>query len=206
MHELDMDYVMRDKRLILVTGRSNVGKSSMVRGLTRIRVPVGKRPGTTKKRYIIDMGSVSVVDLPGFGYMRGQSKKRIDAMKTEIVRTIERWREQVIVAILVIDISIFEELTDRWEHRGEIPVDIEFYEFLCELFPNVIIAANKADRLNRTALYRTLELLRTKMSEVVPGRELVVILTDASSGQGIADLKQVIENILTKDGIPRPHW
>ncbi len=202
----DNIHEMKRENLIIITGRSNVGKSSIIRRLTRARVPVGKRPGTTKKMYFIEMGSVNLVDLPGFGHMQGQSKKRIERTKTEIIRTIESWKEKVIVAVLVVDISIFGQLINRWENRGEIPIDVEFYSFLCELFQNVVVVANKSDRLSRAVRHDVCDVLKTKMSEAVPTRELLVVQTDATSGQGIIELKHTIEQLLAKEKIPLPDW
>ncbi|MFW9931762.1 MAG: GTPase, partial [Candidatus Thorarchaeota archaeon] len=116
--------------LIVFAGRSNVGKSSTIRVLTGMKVRVGKKPGSTRWEQEIDMGSVKFVDIPGFGYMRGQSKEEIDQTKDRIIKNLEEWREQLALAVLIIDISLFRELFERWDARGEIPIDVEFYSFL----------------------------------------------------------------------------
>ena len=68
--------------LVVLAGRSNVGKSSLIRALTGKRVRIGKRPGSTRWELKIDLGPVTLLDIPGFGHMSKQSKTAIDEMKT----------------------------------------------------------------------------------------------------------------------------
>jgi GTP-binding protein EngB required for normal cell division len=133
--------------LVVFAGRSNVGKSSTIRALTGKKIRVGKKPGSTRWKQEIDIGSVKLVDIPGFGFMRGQSKEDIDATKDRIVQNLENWSEHLALAVLILDISLFRELFERWDARGEIPIDVEFYTFLKEISPAVIVVANKIDKL-----------------------------------------------------------
>ncbi|HDD67259.1 MAG TPA: GTP-binding protein, partial [Candidatus Thorarchaeota archaeon] len=116
--------------LVVFAGRSNVGKSSVIRALTGKRVPVGKRPGSTRREIRLEMGPVTLVDIPGFGFMAKRSKRAIEEMKTSVIHTLEEWSDQIVLAVLIIDAFLFREIVERWEKRGEIPIDIEFYAFL----------------------------------------------------------------------------
>ncbi|MHA1927770.1 MAG: GTPase, partial [Candidatus Thorarchaeota archaeon] len=129
----------RDKPLVVFAGRSNVGKSSTIRALTGKKIVVGKHPGSTRWEKMFDVGSISIVDIPGFGFMRGKSKTSIEEMKVTIIQKLEGWSEQLALAVLILDLSLFRELTERWAKRGEIPIDIEFYTFLSEIAPEVIV-------------------------------------------------------------------
>jgi len=71
---------------LLLIGRSNVGKSSVIRQLTGKRVRIGKRPGVTRKPSRYRCGELDVVDMPGFGFMAGVSRERYEEIKTGIVR------------------------------------------------------------------------------------------------------------------------
>ncbi len=63
-------------------GRSNVGKSSVIRQLTGKRVLVGRRPGVTRKISRYHCGKIDIVDMPGFGFMAGVSREAQEHVKT----------------------------------------------------------------------------------------------------------------------------
>jgi GTP-binding protein EngB required for normal cell division len=205
MHEQDHSGAEK-KPLVVFTGRSNVGKSSTIRALTGRRVRVGKKPGSTRWEQFIDLGSVVLVDIPGFGYMAGQSKTTIEEMKTTIVRKLEEWSDRVIVSVLIIDVSLFEQLVERWDQRGEIPVDVEFYTFLSEITPQVIVVANKIDKVKAREKERAIAYLKGKLQSAVPDRELTVVVTTASKRSGISGLKTAIERTLSRKGVLKPEW
>ncbi len=194
------------KPLVVFAGRSNVGKSSTIRALTGIKIKVGKKPGSTRWEHRIDLGSVVLIDFPGFGYMAGQSKTSVDEMKTRIVHTLERMSERIAVAILVIDVSLFRVLFERWNARGEIPIDVEFYTFLSEIAANVIIVANKIDKVKKKEQERELMYLREKLEIALPDHEPVIIATTAKKKKGIGKVKKEIESNLKTMGIENPHW
>ena len=194
------------KPMIVFAGRSNVGKSSTIRALTGKRVRVGKKPGSTRWELMIDFGPVTVVDIPGFGYMAGQSKTTIEETKTKIVQKLESWKEKIVLAVLIIDVSLFRELYERWSNRGEIPIDVEFYSFLSEITPNVIVAANKVDKVKPHILQEELNFLQTTLKQAVQTREPIVVLTSAPKRRGISELSSLIDNILVEQGLEKPRW
>lgn len=196
----------RQVPLVVFAGRSNVGKSSTIRALTGKKVRVGKKPGSTRWEQEIDMGTVKFVDTPGFGYMRGQSKEEIDQTKDRIIENLEDWSERLILAILIIDVSLFRELYERWDARGEIPIDVEFYSFLSEISPEVIVVANKIDKLKKKEMQGELDYLEQKLIKAVPAKSPIIIVTSASKRIGIDDLKDETESILQKGGISPPDW
>lgn len=71
---------------VLFVGRSNVGKSSIIRLLTRRKVRVGRRPGITRKFDEIPFSDLTIVDMPGFGFMLGLNKKIQERIKKSIVK------------------------------------------------------------------------------------------------------------------------
>ncbi|MHA1638516.1 MAG: GTP-binding protein EngB [Candidatus Thorarchaeota archaeon] len=195
-----------DKPLVVFAGRSNVGKSSTIRALTGKKVVVGKHPGSTRWEKMFDFGSISIVDIPGFGFMRGKSKTSIEEMKVTIIQKLEGWSEQLALAVLILDLSLFRELTERWAKRGEIPIDIEFYTFLSEIAPEVIVVANKIDKLKNRELDADINYLYSKLEEAIPAKKPTVVITSAPRRIGMEDLKQLIEDILSKRGIEKPNW
>jgi GTP-binding protein EngB required for normal cell division len=196
----------KTKPLIVFAGRSNVGKSSTIRALTGIKVKVGKRPGSTRWEQFIDLGSVDLVDIPGFGYMSGQSKTAIEETKTMIVQKLERWSGRIVVSVLIIDISLFQELVIRWEERGEIPIDIEFYSFLSEISQNVIVVANKIDKLKAREVEEALRYLEFKLTEAESDKGPVIIKVSAVKRKGVRELANMIESKLSDLGYDKPSW
>jgi GTP-binding protein EngB required for normal cell division len=194
------------KPMIVFAGRSNVGKSSTIRALTGKRVRIGKKPGSTRWELMIDFGSVTVVDIPGFGYMAGQSKTTIEETKTKIVQKLESWKGKIVLAVLIIDVSLFRELYERWSNRDEIPIDVEFYSFLCEITPNVIVVANKADKVKPHILQEELNFLQTTFKQAVQTRNPIVVLTSAPKKRGISELSSLIDDVLVEQGLEKPRW
>ncbi|HIQ32184.1 MAG TPA: GTP-binding protein EngB [Methanothermococcus okinawensis] len=139
-----------DKPEVIVTGRSNVGKSTLVRMITGNKnVRVGKKPGVTLKINKYPMKNYTLVDLPGFGYMRGLEKKVEESIKDKIVWYIEDNCDKIACSILVIDGKAFPEIVERWDSRNEIPIDIEMFQFLKELDLNPIVFVNKMDKIKK---------------------------------------------------------
>jgi GTP-binding protein EngB required for normal cell division len=194
----------RERPLIVVAGRSNVGKSSIVRALTGRKVRIGKHPGTTRREEFIDLGSVALADMPGFGYAAGKDRASIDRMKTGVVRRLESWESRLVIAILVVDLSLFRELVERWEGRDEIPVDVEFYGFLSEISKHVVVAANKTDKLASRELSNEMQFLHAKL--VGSGESPDILPVSARNEDSISALRRRIEEILGQEGLEPPEW
>jgi len=133
--------------MIIFVGRSNVGKSTLIYQLTGKEVKRGKRPGVTRKPVEIKWRNRTIIDMPGFGFMHGVSKRVQEKIKTEIVHFIENNSDKIELAVLVIDGKSVLEIIERWEKRGEIPIDVEFFQFLQELDIPTIVAVNKMDKI-----------------------------------------------------------
>lgn len=196
----------REKPIIVFAGRSNVGKSSSIRILTGKKLRVGKKPGSTRWEKMIDLGPVQIADIPGFGFMAGQSKTTIDQTKDRIVHSLEGWAERLVLAVLIVDISLFRELYERWSARGEIPIDVEFYQFLSEISERVIIVANKADKLKKKELPREIAFLERKLRELAPRAEPEIVVTSCTKRTGFKTLRDHIDGALLEQGIEPPTW
>jgi GTP-binding protein EngB required for normal cell division len=200
------DHIGEESPLIVFVGRSNVGKSSIIRALTGKKVVVGKRPGSTRWEHMIEMGSITIVDIPGFGFMAGQSKTKIEDTKKHIIESLENWSDRILLSVLILDVSLFRELHDRWSSRGELPVDVEFYSFLCEISPRVVVVANKSDKLKSSRVQGELDFLVQMLREAVIEREPTVIVTNALKKMGVSLLRNLIDEILQEEGLEPPRW
>ncbi len=194
------------KPLVVFAGRSNVGKSSTIRALTGVKLRVGKKPGSTKRERKVDLGSVMLVDIPGFGYMSGTSKTDIENMKVDVVQQLEEWSDDILLGVLVLDISIFREIAQRWESRGEIPIDVEFYTFLNEIADSVLVIANKIDKVKKRNRHDELEFLRYKLIASLPTVEPLIMPISASREQGIGQLRNAMTEMIQAAGLGNPQW
>ncbi len=78
--------------------------------------------------------------------MERVAKKRQEDIKNFIVRYLEK-SEDILFAVQVTDAKAFAEIARRWEERGQIPVEIEMFQFLQELELKPILVANKIDKI-----------------------------------------------------------
>ncbi len=183
-----------EKDKIVIVGRSNVGKSSLLKALTGARVRVGKKPGVTlAPSFIPYKAGYTLVDLPGFGFMRGVDKSYQEKVKDFIVEYLEKG-EDIALAIEVVNIVAFEDIAARWEKRGMIPFEIELFEFLNELELQPIVAANKIDKIPAKEKKATLDNLcrRLGLGENWEEHKHVVVPISAKKGTGIEELKRLI--------------
>ncbi|AEK72979.1 GTP-binding protein [Thermococcus sp. 4557] len=180
--------------MIIFVGRSNVGKSTLIFRLTGKWVKRGKRPGVTRKPVEINWRGKLVVDMPGFGFMSGVPKAKQERIKDEIVHFIEDNADDIELAVLVVDGKAAPEIIERWEKRGEIPIDVEFYAFLRELGIPVIVAVNKMDKIKN--LQKTINFLAEKFG--VPYSEVpeTFIPISAKFGKNLLELRKLMEKKL----------
>ena len=172
---------------IIFVGRSNVGKSPLIRSLTGKSVPVGRRPGVTLKPLHLQFNDLLITDMPGFGFMSGVKERKQDIVKTKFVRYIEQNKDNIIIVILVLDAKSFAQVVDRWEGRGEIPVDVEMFQFLRELDIDVIAAVNKVDKIKD--IDNVMDGVAVRLGLLSPWRQWLDILAPVSAKKG--DIKAV---------------
>jgi len=139
----------RDAEVALV-GRSNVGKSTLMRELTGHTFETGQRPGVTRDPNHYDWAGQDFVitDLPGFGYMKGVPEEVLDRTKTEIVRYLETYADNILVGVLVVDGKAVIDIIDRHAGRDEIPHDVELFHFLRDIGVTPVVAVNKMDKVD----------------------------------------------------------
>ncbi len=139
----------RDGEVVLV-GRSNVGKSTLMRELTGHTFDTGRNPGVTRSPNHYDWGPEDFVitDLPGFGFMSGVPEDRREEIKTGIVRYLEDHAEEILVAVHVVDGKSVVDIIDRHSGGEEIPYDVEMFHFLRDLEIPTVVAVNKMDKVD----------------------------------------------------------
>jgi len=192
---------------LVFTGRPNAGKSSIIRGVVGFHVAISKRPGTTRRisKYPLS-GDLVLVDMPGFGRMMGVSKRLEDLKNDEVINFLESFAQNIALAVHVLDISTFSEVTRRLEKKGFISVDVEMVQFLTETsgeFP--LVAANKIDKVNKEELEVNLEDFMHQIGKDSPfaaGEHVFPV--SAKTGEGLGALKNFIHKRLVAKGYRTP--
>ena len=139
----------RDAEVVFV-GRSNVGKSTLMREITGHTFDTGSKPGVTRSPNHYDWASEDFVvsDLPGFGFMSGVPEEQREQIKTNIVRYIEDNADKILVGVLVVDGKSAVDIIDRHSGEDEIPYDVEMFYFLRDVGIPTVVAVNKMDKVD----------------------------------------------------------
>ncbi|MEF8853086.1 MAG: GTP-binding protein EngB [Haloarculaceae archaeon] len=139
----------REHEVVLV-GRSNVGKSTLMRELTGHTFDTGRRPGVTREPNHFDWASDDfvVTDLPGFGFMESVPAEVREQTKTDIVRYIEEHADSILVGVLVVDGKAAVDIIDRHSGPDEVPYDVEMFHFLRDVGVPTVVAVNKMDKVD----------------------------------------------------------
>ena len=175
-----------DHEVVLV-GRSNVGKTTLMREIIGKKYDTGKRPGVTldPNRYEWNAESFAVTDMPGFGFMSGVDEEKRERIKDDIVLYLEENADSILVAVHVIDASAFIEIVDRWERRGEVPHDVDLHDFLLDIDVPVVVAANKIDKVeDRNG---TLDGIAERLGYPPPWRQWDDTIVPVSAKRGATD-------------------
>lgn len=172
---------------IIFVGRSNVGKSSLLKELFGANVRVGKRPGVTLRPTHAQVSDLLITDMPGFGFMSGVKERKQDIVKDKTVHYIEDNAERIKIGVLVIDGPAFPEIVDRWDSRDQIPIDVEMFDFLREVGIDTIIAANKMDRIKEDESDPLLDEIAVRLGLEPPWQNWKHLIAPISAKKG--DLK-----------------
>lgn len=172
---------------IIFVGRSNVGKSSLLKELFGAKVKVGKRPGVTLRPTHAQVSDLLITDMPGFGFMSGVKERKQDIVKDKTVHYIEENAERIKIGVLVIDGPAFPEIVDRWDSRDQIPIDVEMFDFLREIGIDTIVAANKMDRVKENESDSLLDEIAVRLGLEPPWQNWKHLIAPISAKKG--DLK-----------------
>ena len=143
---------------VALSGRSNVGKSSLIntllgrKSLARVSSSPGKT--ITINYYDIDK-KMYLVDLPGYGYAkRSQESKRGWSSLTEDYFVKNPSNDAIKLVIQLIDIR-----------TGPTDDDIMMINFLIDNEVNFVVVATKTDKLSKTQLMNALDELHKEYFE-----------------------------------------
>ncbi|MEG0036470.1 MAG: ribosome biogenesis GTP-binding protein YihA/YsxC [Oscillospiraceae bacterium] len=173
------DFISNGTPTIVFSGKSNVGKSSVInRLLNRKNIArVGSSPGkTVHVNYFLIDRKVYFVDLPGYGYAK-VSKSEKDRWGKLMEQFFER-QDLISLGIMIVDSrhkpTADDVIMANWFKATECPL---------------VVVANKCDKLKKSEIEPNLALIRETLefSEDIP-----IIPFSAEAGTGSKELMSEI--------------
>ena len=203
-----------NKPVLIIIGNSNVGKSSLTRYLVKnpksFKGKTGKLPGTTlllKKIQDPDT-PYDILDLPGFGYMKGTSRRRTEHIKKMMVIHLEKYNKAFFLALIVVNILRIKDELEKWFYKSDntIPLTFELITLFKELNVPIVLILNKIDKLNTIDRKKNEEFFieAAKKFGIKPvkykdfkdfTKEIFpVLLTSALKKTNVEEIKQIVQN------------
>ena len=174
---------VNDKPEFAFAGKSNVGKSSLINALMNRKAyaRTSAQPGKTQTINFYNINdALYYVDLPGYGYAK-VPKSEVAKWGMMMEEYLQK-REELRAIILLIDI--------RHEPGKN---DIMMYEWLKHFGFDIIIAATKSDKINRSQIQKHLSVIRKTLKL---SAEDVLIPFSGEKKTGVEELWAEIEKFL----------
>ena len=173
---------------IALSGRSNVGKSSLINTLLgrKALARVSGSPGKTITINFYDVdGKLFLVDLPGYGFAKRppQEKAKWSAL-TDGYFTQNPNLDRLALVLQLIDLKV-----------GPTKDDEMMLRYLCEAELPFAVIATKADKLNKTERTKALTALATHPA--IPA-DTAILPFSAQSGEGKEELWRLLRPYLSR--------
>lgn len=171
---------------VAFSGRSNVGKSSLINRLLgrKALARVSSEPGKTITINFYNLDNqLHLVDLPGYGFAKvGLSEKqRWSGLIEGYLKDEKRFLGMVVQLV-----DIRHPPTNQ---------DIEMIRFLSEMEIPFIIVLTKADKLNKTERTERLASIRQELPDV--GEDTVILPFSSKDGEGVEQLREIMDQLVS---------
>lgn len=168
---------------IVFAGKSNVGKSSVINRLLNRKnfARVGSQPGKTiHVNYFKIDGRCWFVDLPGYGYAAVAKAER--DRWARLMESFFAEPEQISLGVMIVDARHKPTADDMT---------------MCEWFKGsgrpFVVAANKCDKLSKTAAAANLAMIRAALGLA---EDTLLLAFSAEKGEGRAELlSRILEQV-----------
>ena len=174
-----------DRPEFVFSGRSNVGKSSLINRLCNRKnlARVSATPGKTATINFYRVDTAYFVDLPGYGYAKVSNADR------------ERW-DELINSYFEADraLNVLVQLLDS--RHAPSADDVQMMEYLHFHRIPFVVALTKADKLKKSQLAKTQAEFETLC---LPYGCRKVVLTSGENGYGIPELQAVLNEAVAEE-------
>lgn len=168
---------------IVFSGRSNVGKSSLINKMLNRKsiARVSAKPGKTGTINFYRVGNaVKYVDLPGYGYAKVSASEKMRWAK--LIEGYFNSNRRISLVVQIIDMR-----------HPPTKDDLSMIDYLTQRGFNFIIVLTKNDKLNKTQRCERLEKIS---SEIKLPSNARILSFSSLTGEGVEELKQAIETII----------
>lgn len=172
---------------IAFAGRSNVGKSSLINGLTGRKglARTSHTPGRTQELiFFKGAGRLVLVDMPGYGYARAPKDKV--AAWTDLIHVYLKGRANLARVYLLVD-----------ARHGLKPTDADVLETLDGAALSYQIIFTKSDQVTATELALQLTATSTALTQH-PAAYPELMATSSRTGAGVPELRAAIARLLAE--------
>ena len=171
-----------DRPEIAFSGRSNVGKSSLINKIFNRKnlARVSSVPGKTVTINFFSLENVYFVDLPGYGYAN-VSKKEKSGWGNLIGGYLSDPDRHLALVFQLIDMR-----------HAPSKDDLQMINFLIDSEIPFVIIFTKADKLKPTARKQRMEAFKT---EIPCFEQIVHVEFSAVTGEGVEEIRQIADEI-----------
>ncbi len=166
---------------IAFSGRSNVGKSSLINKLVNRKAlaRTSATPGKTATVNFYRLDTLRLVDLPGYGYAKVSAGEK------------KRWGEMIEGYFEADrDLRLVVQLVDM-RHPPSAD-DYMMLEYMVDREIPFLIVLTKADKLNKTERARRLAALEEELADY-EGVKLITF--SAVNGEGVEELRKILDAV-----------
>ncbi len=167
------------------TGKSNVGKSSLINGLMNRKslARTSSKPGKTQTiNYYNINEQMYFVDLPGYGY--ATANENVKAQWGKLIEDYLHQSKMIKAVFLLVDIRHAPSENDRI-----------MYDWIVKRGYQPIIIATKSDKVKRSQIAKQKKLIRDTLQI---GNDTIVIPYSSLSKQGREDIYAVIDELMAR--------
>ena len=169
-----------EKAEIAFSGRSNVGKSSLINKILNRKslARVSSMPGKTVTINFYSVDNVYFADLPGYGYAKVSKSEK------------QRWAG-LVEGYLADDrnLALVFQLVDFRHPPAD---DIMMINFLIDNEIPFVVVLTKADKLTKNERAKRRKAL---LSEMPCAEDIHMIEFSAMNGEGVEEIREIIEDI-----------
>ncbi|MBE5743236.1 MAG: YihA family ribosome biogenesis GTP-binding protein [Clostridiales bacterium] len=175
------NFLVSDKPIIAVCGKSNVGKSSIINCLANRKklARTSVTPGRTRLINYFDFGEFILADLPGYGFA-----KVSDSEKQKWARLMEdffAYKEGICHVIMLVDI--------RHDPTKD---DLSMISYLHSYALPFTVVATKADKIGKTKIFERVKSIGNILT--IGGQS--IIPTSSETGYGKDKLLAKLDTVL----------